>query len=154
MNEVEITREDYIPTDAVEIERDGVDAVAYKYNSGGRACATVFYGSRVKPDIHYSYATVEERDADIERYFHDAALQAKLAEAAKWARRKPLQEFADNLSDEDLSILLDIVKDRLTVWASSTDDDSVFPAKVLGTYANTASSDRGVSLLLEDEDDG
>ncbi len=65
-----------------------------------------------------------------------------------------LTAIADELTDEDLSTLLGIVKDRLTVWAPSTDDDSVFPAKVLGTYANTASSDRGVSLLLEDEDDG
>ena len=158
MNTIEITREDYIHTDAVKIERDGVDAVAYKYNSGGRACATVFYGSRVKPDIHYNYATVEERDADIERYFRDAALQAKIAEGAKWARRRQLQEFVGNLSDEDLSILLDIAKDRLTVWAPRTDNDSsrkkFFPAKLLGTYAHHASSDRSVSLLLEDEDDG
>ena len=65
-----------------------------------------------------------------------------------------LTAIADELTDEDLSALLYIVKDRLTVWAPSTDDDSVFPAKVLGTYANTASSDRGVSLLLKDEDDG
>ena len=68
-------------------------------------------------------------------------------------KKVTIQAFADELTDEDLSTLLGIVKDRLTVWVPSTDDDSTFPAKVSGVYANTASPDRGVSLLLEDEDD-
>ena len=48
-------------------------------------------------------------------------------------KKVTIQAFADELTDEDLSTLLSIVKDRLTVWVPSTDDDSVFPAKVLGT---------------------
>ncbi len=57
-------------------------------------------------------------------------------------KKATLEAFADELTDKDLSTLLDIVKDRLTVWAPRTDDDSFFPAKLLGTYAHNASSDR------------
>ena len=60
-----------------------------------------------------------------------------------------LKAFADELTDEDLGSLLNIVRDRLTVWVSSEDDDSISPANVSDVIE---SSGPGVSLLLEDED--
>ena len=68
-------------------------------------------------------------------------------------KKATLEAFADELTDEDLGSLLNIVRDRLTVWVSSEYDDSIYPANVLDVHANTDSSGPGVSLLLEDEDD-
>ena len=60
-----------------------------------------------------------------------------------------LEAFADELTDEDLGSLLNIVRDRLTVWVSSEDDDSISPVNVSDVIE---SAGPGVSLLLKDED--
>ena len=60
-----------------------------------------------------------------------------------------LEAFADELTDEDLGSLLNIVRDRLTVWVSSEDDDSISPVNVSDVIE---SSGPGVSILLKDED--
>jgi len=68
-------------------------------------------------------------------------------------KKATLVAFADELTDEDLGSLLNIVRDRLTVWVPAEHDDSVYPAKVFSVYSDAHDSVQGVCLLLEDEDD-
>ena len=95
MARFKMTREFYIPTDGVKVEREGVNAEAYKYEMHGNPCAMMFIGKQAKPAMHYKYATVEKRDAAIEKFFDDqvevAKIKAERAEAAK-ARKQEAKE--------------------------------------------------------------
>jgi hypothetical protein len=81
MARYKMTREFFIPTDGVKIEREGlIGAEAYKYECRGKLCAMMFIGKQAKPAMNYKYATIERRDAAIDEFFDN---QAKVAEFKK-----------------------------------------------------------------------
>lgn len=93
MARFKMTREFYIPTDGVKVEREGVNAEAYKYEMRGNPCAMMFIGKQAKPAMHYKYATVEKRDAAIEKFFDDQVEVAKI-KAERKAAEKARKEAA------------------------------------------------------------
>ena len=93
MARFKMTREFYIPTDGVKVEREGVNAEAYKYDFGGIPAAKMFIGKQAKPVMHYHYETVEKRDAAIEKFFDDQAEVAKI-KADRKAAEKARKEVA------------------------------------------------------------
>jgi hypothetical protein len=98
MAKFKMTREFYVPTDAVKVEREGLTgAEAYKYDFGDKPCAMMFIGKQAKPAMHHTYSTVEKRDAAIEKFFDDQAQVAENKanrEAAAKARRIAAAEGA------------------------------------------------------------
>ena len=80
-----VTREFYIPVDAVKVERHGLTgAEVYTYDCNG-PCAIFFIGKRAKPTNNYRYATVERREAAIDEFFNDREAVAKIKEDRKAA---------------------------------------------------------------------
>ena len=59
----------YIPQNAQEIKKDGLDAVAYTYESSGVFCAIAYSGRRHKSDFHFRYSNEQKRTQAIAEFF-------------------------------------------------------------------------------------
>ena len=82
----QLTREFFIPKNALKITDKQSDAVAYLYtNAGNQLCAKVFYGKQVKPVAAFRYRSAQEREKSVTEYFATRRVRAayKAAEAAK-----------------------------------------------------------------------
>lgn len=81
------TREFYIPVKARKIEREGVNAECYVYETErGEPAALGFRGKRSKPDFHFIYRNAEKRDKAVEGHFESVAHAAKV-KAERMAER-------------------------------------------------------------------
>ena len=53
MARLKMTRELYIPTDGVKVEREGINAEAYKYDLDCGPCAMMFIGQQALPAMNF-----------------------------------------------------------------------------------------------------
>ena len=91
-----LTREFYIPTDSVEVNQEGVGAVAYYYDSGaGKPAAMIFIGKQQKPDKHYSFRSVERREEYVQEIFGNVKAHAEWKKEAA-AKTKAAKANAAN----------------------------------------------------------
>jgi hypothetical protein len=75
------TRQSLVPKDAVEITREGIDAVVYTYTDNlGRPYAIAFGGKRNRPDWHFSFRSEEARTRKIEEFFAGQQAHAQLVQ--------------------------------------------------------------------------
>ena len=73
-----MTREFYIPADSVEVKPEGIDAVAYYYDSGAnKPAAMIFIGKQQKPAKHYCFKSVERRDEYVQEIFENVKANAE-----------------------------------------------------------------------------
>lgn len=76
----------YIPENAKEITKDGLNAVAYTYESdNGTLYALAYSGRRNKPDFHYRYGNEQKRTDSISNFFKriESYAQNKLEHKAR-----------------------------------------------------------------------
>lgn len=71
-----------IPTDATEFSYPDAKLVVYYYAKGGSPLALIYKGRQSKAKYHYRFASVESRDAQVERLVaeetrHEAAKNAR-----------------------------------------------------------------------------
>ena len=103
MARFKMTRDFYVPTDAVKVEREGLTgAEAYKFDFGDKPCAMMFVGKQAKPAMHYTYATVERRDAAIEKFFDGQAKVAELKKERAAAAKARKEEAKANVKVGDI----------------------------------------------------
>jgi len=93
MDQFKITRDMYIPEGGVKVEREGITGELYKYERDGSPCMVMFIGKTAAPVRYFRYATVEKRDAAIERFFDTRAIIAK-CKAEQDAAEKALEQEA------------------------------------------------------------
>ena len=75
------TRQSLVPKDAVEITREGIDAVIYTYTDNlSRPYAIAFGGKRNRPDWHFSFRSEESRTRKIEDFFAGQQAHAQLVQ--------------------------------------------------------------------------
>jgi hypothetical protein len=84
----------YIPTNATEVKKDGINAVVYTYESEtGIPYALAYSGRRMKPDFHYRYGSLEKRSEAIESYFKGIQSRANCKLETKQRQAKNRDEF-------------------------------------------------------------
>lgn len=84
----------YIPQNAKEIKKEGVDAVAYTYEStAGILCALAYSGRRSTPAFHYRYGTEQKRVEAIANFFKSVEARARYKEEHKERQQALRAEF-------------------------------------------------------------
>lgn len=95
MKRYTLTREFYIPKNA-EVIRQENDAIVYGYtNSKGHVSAIAFHGKANKPDWHYYFSNIEQRDNRIESYF-------KMRELHNASKEQYKREKAERIAESDI----------------------------------------------------
>lgn len=83
----------YVPKNSVKVSDKKSDAVAYLYeNSRGKPTMVVYYGKQNSPVFHYSYPTVEKRDAAVAQAF--TRRQEALASKAEYTAKRVAENKA------------------------------------------------------------
>lgn len=85
---IQLTREWYIPKNAVKVCDKQSDGVVYLYEPApGHLCARAFHGKAAKPDWSYRFSTPTAREAHVAKFFEarrsHAKEKAERAESAK-----------------------------------------------------------------------
>lgn len=83
----------YIPENAKEIKKAGVDAVAYTYESSGALYALAFSGRRSTAAFHYRYSTEQHRAQAIEKFFAGVEAHARYKQEHKLRQKELKAEF-------------------------------------------------------------
>ena len=92
---MKLSREFYIPKNAVEVKAEDINAVAYlDTNKTGAPIAMIFIGKQSKPKHHYRFKSVERRDEFIQQTFKDLRETAKL----KAQRKAEAKAKKDNMA--------------------------------------------------------
>lgn len=101
---MKLTRDFYIPRDAQAIQRDGVNAVAYLYDSSKarRPAAVGFRGNANKPAFNYSFRDEERRAQYIAEFLAEAERSQKAREERKAAQRAERAAFRTSLKVGDV----------------------------------------------------
>jgi len=91
----QLTREFFIPKNAIKIADKKSDAIAYLYaNSAGQPCAKVFYGKQVKPVANYRYRSQQEREKSVTSYFESRRVRCGWKAEQQAARKAYKNEYA------------------------------------------------------------
>ena len=93
-------REFYIPKDAVQMDLgDDHDAAVYEYMIDGNPCAIAFHGKAQKPDWHYQFVNIEQRDRRIKDL-----VDGRRAHAERKAKRAAEQKKPHGLNVGDILV--------------------------------------------------
>lgn len=84
----------YIPENSKETKLEGMDAVAYTYESENGALYAIGYsGRRNKPDFHYRYSSEQKRAEAVAAYFKRVEGVARYKEEQKARQQELKAEF-------------------------------------------------------------
>jgi len=84
------TRQDFVPTGAILIQPNDVNAEVYFYDdTKGRPCARVFKGRSIKPTLRCYYPSTESRDQNVERFLETVRNEQTAAQERNKERSKP-----------------------------------------------------------------
>ena len=84
----------YIPQNAKEIKIEGLDAVAYAYESDNGALYAIAYsGRRNKSDFHYRYENEQKRDKAIAEFFKRVEARALCKQKHKERQQELRTQF-------------------------------------------------------------
>lgn len=83
----------YIPENAKEIKKDGVDAVAYTYESAGALYALGYSGRRSTAAFHHRYGSEQHRADAIARFFQGVEAHARYKQEHKQRQQAMKAEF-------------------------------------------------------------
>lgn len=84
----------YIPENAKEIKKDGLDGVVYTYDSGrGVLSAIAYSGRRNKHDFHYIFENEQDRAEFITKFFKRRAAYARHKKEHKARQRELRAQF-------------------------------------------------------------
>ena len=98
-----MTREFYIPGDSVEVKPEGVEAVAYYYDSGaGKPAAMIFIGKQQKPAKHYSFKSVERREEYVQEIFGNVKANAEYKKERAAKAKAAKTEAANTIKVGDI----------------------------------------------------
>ena len=98
-----MTREFYIPADSVEVKPEGIDAVAYYYDSGAnKPAAMIFIGKQQKPAKHYSFKSVERRDEYVQEIFENVKANAEYKKERAAKAKAAKTEAANTIKVGDI----------------------------------------------------
>jgi hypothetical protein len=95
-----LKREFYIPKDAVQMNLgEDHDAAVYEYMIDGNPCAIAFHGKAQKPDWHYQFVNIEQRDRRIKDL-----VDGRRAHAERKAKRAAEQKKPHGLKVGDILV--------------------------------------------------
>jgi hypothetical protein len=84
---VTLTRDFYVPKNAVPVDCAGTDAAVFVYEAAGKPYSIAFHGKAQKPDFHYCHRSDEQRQKTISEYLEGRKATAQF-KAVRMAERK------------------------------------------------------------------
>ena len=89
MRKLKMPREFYIPKGAVLQDAQGTDAAVYFYEMAGVLYGIAFHGKADKPDFHFRFKSVEQRQAKLEEFIASRKSWAGYKAKRKEERKAP-----------------------------------------------------------------